>query len=84
MAESLSWLKLGPRTRTPSNPFTADSQTCGARRPGSSRMSACTPPESGHELVPADDGVDDLLIRDQDQVWYNPVYSMVPDNAVHG
>ncbi|KAI0515339.1 hypothetical protein F5B22DRAFT_656033 [Xylaria bambusicola] len=81
MAEPLSWLKLGPRARTPTNPLTAnsseckatrDSQPCGARRPGSSRTSACTPPECGHEPASADDSVDDLLIRDQDQVWYNP------------
>ncbi|KAI1420493.1 hypothetical protein F5Y12DRAFT_113763 [Xylaria sp. FL1777] len=80
MAEPLSWLKLGPRARTPTIPLatnpleckaTRDPQPCEPRRPGLSRMSTCTPPEIGLEPS-TDEDVADLLIRDQDQVWYNP------------
>ncbi|KAI0798892.1 hypothetical protein GGR55DRAFT_533837 [Xylaria sp. FL0064] len=80
MGEPLSWLRLG-RARTPTAPLTAhppeckatrDSQSCEPRRPGSSRMSTRTPPEPGLEAPSADEGIADFLVRDQDQVWYNP------------
>ncbi|KAI0904098.1 hypothetical protein F4823DRAFT_233536 [Ustulina deusta] len=81
MGEPLSWLKLGPRARTPTSPLAAnpleckasrDSQSCDPRRPGSSRMSSSTPPDTGLESSSTDEGIADLLVRDQDQVWYNP------------
>ncbi|KAI0425209.1 hypothetical protein F5Y09DRAFT_352597 [Xylaria sp. FL1042] len=81
MGEPLSWLKLGQRARTPTTPLTAnpleckatrDSQSCDPRRPGSSRMSTRTPPEARLEAPSTDEGAADFLVRDQDQVWYNP------------
>ncbi|KAI0415413.1 hypothetical protein F5X98DRAFT_376846 [Xylaria grammica] len=76
MAEPLSWLKLGPRARTPSTPLTTNSvegkasrdpQPGGPRRPTSSRMSS-----HGTEPSSTDDGAAHLLVRREDQVWYNP------------
>ncbi|KAI1280155.1 hypothetical protein F5Y07DRAFT_413304 [Xylaria sp. FL0933] len=81
MGEPLSWLRLGQRARTPTTPLAAhppewkathDSQSCEPRRPGSSRMSTRTPPEPGLEAPSTDEGIADFLVRDQDQVWYNP------------
>ncbi|KAI0532955.1 hypothetical protein GGR58DRAFT_139744 [Xylaria digitata] len=76
MAEPLSWLKLGPRARTPSIPLSTnslegkvshDSQPGDPRRPASSRMSS-----HDTEPSPTSDGAAHLLVRSQDQVWYNP------------
>ncbi|KAF2971217.1 hypothetical protein GQX73_g2316 [Xylaria multiplex] len=76
MAEPLSWLKLGPRARTPSIPLSTnsvegkvshDSQPSDPRRPASSRMSS-----HDTEPSPTTDSAAHLLIRSQDQVWYNP------------
>ncbi|TGJ84313.1 hypothetical protein E0Z10_g4437 [Xylaria hypoxylon] len=76
MTEPLSWLKLGPRARTPSTPLATnsvegkasrDSQPGDARRPASSRMSS-----HDTELLPTDDNFAHLLVRNQDHVWYNP------------
>ncbi|KAI1345515.1 hypothetical protein F5Y01DRAFT_323237 [Xylaria sp. FL0043] len=81
MGEPLSWLRLGQRARTPITPLAAHppeckathgSQSCEPRRPGSSRMSTRTPPEPGLEAPSTDEGTADFLVRDQDQVWYNP------------
>lgn len=94
MTEPLSWLKLGPRARTPTdslvvNPLECkaarDSQFYDPRRPGSSRMPASNSPEIELEPMSTSDNADNhhLLVRDQDQVWYNPVYRIKPDHAVH-
>ncbi|KAI0969846.1 hypothetical protein F4678DRAFT_463178 [Xylaria arbuscula] len=88
MGEPLSWLKLVPRAQTPTSSSssaahlapeskaTRDPRACDAsRRPGSSRrISSCTPPETEPDSVPsAEEGVvADRVVRDQDQVWYNP------------
>lgn len=84
MAEPLSWLRLGPRSRTPSTSrlsnsperkTTRDSQPAEVlRRPISSRMSShVTPTECDFEPAPIDHDADGLRIRNEDQVWYNPV-----------
>ncbi|KAI3318228.1 hypothetical protein HD806DRAFT_549405 [Xylariaceae sp. AK1471] len=87
MTEPLSWLKLGPRSRTPTTlrsldsserMAARDSQPSEHRRPGSSRMSSYltraspTSPGPGREPLFVDDDGTNLLVRDQDQVWYNP------------
>ncbi|KAI1750057.1 hypothetical protein F4782DRAFT_532776 [Xylaria castorea] len=85
MADPLAWLKLGPRSRTPSTPLSTSSPECKAarerqlsdlRRPGSSRMSShVTQAETGLESFSVDDTDDNatsLFVRNQDRIWYNP------------
>lgn len=83
MAEPLGWLKLGPRSRTPIIPLqvsppeskaNGNSQLGDARRPSSPPVSNhATLPESGLEPPFTDDDPTGRLVRNQDQVWYNPV-----------
>ncbi|KAI0491265.1 hypothetical protein F4859DRAFT_41193 [Xylaria cf. heliscus] len=85
MADPLSWLKLGPRSRTPSIPLPTSSPECKAtreshsghhRRPGSTRMSShVIQPQSSPEFFPTDNIDEDaasLFVRNQDRIWYNP------------
>ncbi|KAI8627772.1 hypothetical protein F5Y19DRAFT_165898 [Xylariaceae sp. FL1651] len=85
MAESLSWLKLVPRSRTPTVPRAPnssereparDSHPSEHRRPGSSCMSSYLDLASQIEPEPeplvTDTHAACRLIRGQDQVWYNP------------
>lgn len=89
MSEPLAWLKLVPRPRTPTISLrTANSPECVTSRdlqPAESkgrcpsRMSdyltrtSPTEPEPGLGPLSKDDVVSDLIVRDQDKVWYNPV-----------
>ncbi|KAI1746413.1 hypothetical protein F4680DRAFT_442684 [Xylaria scruposa] len=86
MADPLAWLKLGQRSRTPSNPLSSSSPDCKAsrertlsdlRRPGSSRMSShLARADTGLDSLFTEDAEDDvaanLFVRNQDRVWYNP------------
>ncbi|KAI0552477.1 hypothetical protein F4679DRAFT_592042 [Xylaria curta] len=85
MADPLAWLKLGQRSRTPSNPLLSSSPDGKARertlsdlrRPGSSRMSshlarADTGLDSLFTEETEDDVAANLFVRNQDRVWYNP------------
>lgn len=83
MAEPLSWLKLGQRSRTPTIPSQAnpleskansDSQPGDVRRPSSSPTPHHVPsPGVGLEPPFTGDDPTNRLVRNQDQVWYNPV-----------
>ncbi|KAI1288658.1 hypothetical protein F5Y03DRAFT_379581 [Xylaria venustula] len=87
MGEPLSWLKLVPRGQTPTSSSSAvhpppESKATrdfragdASRRPGSSRrISSCISPDTEPDPIAAveEGGVADLVVRDQDQVWYNP------------
>lgn len=91
MTDPLGWLKLGPRSRTPSStPLSTSLPECRAtrepqsndhRRPRSSRMSSqVIQPESSLESLPIGNTDDDvaasLFVRNQDRIWYNPVSVM--------
>ncbi|KAI8952635.1 hypothetical protein F4801DRAFT_577162 [Xylaria longipes] len=85
MADPLAWLKLGPRSRTPSTPLSTSLPDCKAarepqpsdpRRPGPSRMSSyVTQSETCLGCLPTDntdDNAASLFVRNQDRIWYNP------------
>jgi hypothetical protein len=86
MTEPLNWLKLGTRSRTPTTPVAANSREYkvvrdyepgDSRQPGLSRLSShATPLDGDAESLSVDDEDSSLLIRQQDQVWYNPVSSI--------
>ncbi|TRX92921.1 hypothetical protein FHL15_006059 [Xylaria flabelliformis] len=86
MSDPLAWLKLGQRSRTPSNPLSSSSPDCKAgrertlsdlRRPGSSRLSGhLGRADTGLDSLFSEDAEDDvaanLFVRNQDRIWYNP------------
>ncbi|KAI0865578.1 hypothetical protein F4860DRAFT_509465 [Xylaria cubensis] len=85
MSDPLAWLKLGQRSRTPSNPLSSSSPDCKAgrertlsdlRRPGSSRSSHLARANTGLDSLFTEDAEDDvaanLFVRNQDRIWYNP------------
>ncbi|KAI0197448.1 hypothetical protein EV127DRAFT_507680 [Xylaria flabelliformis] len=85
MSDPLAWLKLGQRSRTPSNPLLSSSPDCKAgrertlsdlRRPGSSRSSHLARANTGLDSLFTEDAEDDvaanLFVRNQDRIWYNP------------
>ncbi|KAI0450189.1 hypothetical protein F5B21DRAFT_444517 [Xylaria acuta] len=80
MADPLAWLKLGPRSRTPSTPLSISLSECKAareRQPSNPRRmsSHATQFGTGLESLPTDDTDDNtasLFVRNQDRIWYNP------------